>query len=128
MECEGIGPELAQAVVHFFDQEGNRENLARLEKAGVTPVAPAKLSDQLAGKTFVLTGTLASLPREEAAAAIRLRGGRVTSAVSGKTSYLVAGENPGAKLAKARKLDVEVLDEDALRRLLALDKAPAAGE
>ena len=127
IEIEGIGPELAHAVVHFFAQEGNRENMAHLLAAGVTPVPPAKLSDSLAGKTFVLTGTLPSMPRNEAGAAISRRGGRVTSAVSGRTSYLVAGENSGAKLAKARKLGVEVLDEKAFRRLLDLEGEAEAG-
>ena len=128
MEIEGIGPEIAHAVVDFFTQEHNRENMERLLAAGVTPVPPEKLSDSLAGKTFVLTGTLPSMPRDEAGAAISRRGGRVTSSVSGRTSYLVAGESSGAKLAKARKLGVEVLDEEAFRRLLDLDREAGAGE
>ncbi len=127
MEIEGIGPEIAQAAVHFFAQEHNKENLALLVAAGVTPVPPEKLSDRLAGKTFVLTGTLPSMPRDEASAAISRRGGRVTSSVSGKTSYLVAGEKSGSKLAKARKLGVEILDEEAFRRLLDPDEETGAG-
>ncbi len=128
MEIEGVGPEIAQAVVHYFAQEHNRENLALLLAAGVKPVPPEKLSDLLAGKTFVLTGTMSSMPRDEASAAISRRGGRVTSAVSSRTSYLVAGESAGAKLAKARKLDVEVLDEEAFRRLLERVGEDGAGQ
>lgn len=128
MEIEGVGPEIARAAVHFFAQEHNRENLALLLAAGVKPVPPEKLSDLLAGKTFVLTGTMPSMPRDEASAAISRRGGRVTSAVSSRTSYLVAGENAGAKLVKARKLDVEVLDEEAFRRLLERAGEDGAGQ
>ena len=127
MEIDGIGPELAQAVVHFFAQAGNRENLARLVAAGVTPVPPERLSNRLAGKTFVLTGTLVSMSRDEAGAAISRRGGRVTSSVSSTTTYLVAGENSGTKLAKARKLGVEVLDEKAFLRFLHPEGEGGAG-
>jgi len=72
----------------------------------------------LAGLTFVITGTLPSLSRQEATELIRAHGGRVTSSVSRNTSYLVVGENPGSKLDKARKLGVPTLDEEGLRRLI----------
>jgi DNA ligase (NAD+) len=120
MEIEGIGPELARSVVHFFAQEENRANIGKLLAAGVQPVPPARVSEDLAGKTFVLTGTLLTFSREEAARAISRRGGKVTSSVSGKTTYLVAGDSPGSKLARAEKLGVEILDEPALRSLLQL--------
>ena len=127
IEIEGVGPELARSVMHFFAQEKNRANIDKLLAAGVQPVPPARVSEDLAGKTFVLTGTLLTLSRDEASRAISRRGGKVTSAVSGKTSYLVAGASPGAKLAKAEKLGVEILDEPALRSLLQLEDE-GAGE
>ena len=127
IEVEGVGPELARSVVHFFAQEKNRANIGKLLAAGVQPVAPERVSEDLAGKTFVLTGTLLTLSREDASRAISRRGGKVTSSVSGKTSYLVAGGSPGAKLAKAEKLGVEILDEPALRSLLQLEDEGPAG-
>ena len=81
------------------------------------PAGPAALGP-LAGQTFVLTGTLASMTREEAAAAIEARGGRVSSGVSRKTTWLVAGAEAGGKLEKARALGVAILDEEAFRRLI----------
>jgi DNA ligase (NAD+) len=82
----------------------------------------ANAGSQLASKTFVLTGTLQSMTRDEAAEAIRKQGGSVTSSVTGKTSYLVAGKNTGAKkTARADELGVEVIDEDGLLKLLAIN-------
>lgn len=83
---------------------------------GVAPPAAAGLS--LAGKTFVLTGTLPGWTREEAAAAIEAAGGRVTAAASGRTDYVVAGQKAGGNLERARRLGATVLDEEGLRRLL----------
>jgi len=118
---EGIGPELSASVALFFKQAANRKMIERLQRAGVETTAPLRPRDAagaLAGKTFVLTGTLPNLTREEAAERIVAAGGKVTGSVSKKTDYVVAGSEPGSKLAKAEQLGVTILDEDGLRRLL----------
>ena len=105
--CEGIGPEVASSVHLFFQQRANRAMIERLRKCGVSMTAPkrARAADgKLAGKTFVLTGTLPNLTRDEAAALIAQAGGKVTSAVSKKTDYVVAGSEPGSKYDKAQSL------------------------
>jgi DNA ligase (NAD+) len=116
-----IGPEIAATVREWFDEEENRQLIEKLRAAGVRladepPVqtAPATLT----GVTLVLTGGLETISREEATARAEAAGARVASTVSGKTSFVVAGENPGSKLAKAETLGVEVIDEEEfLRRL-----------
>ncbi len=118
---EGIGPQTAAAVVAWFGDERNQTVLAKLRQAGL-PFAIEKMparADTLAGKTFVLTGTLPSLTRDEAKELIEAHGGKVTGSVSGKTDYVVAGENAGSKLTKAQALGVTTLDEAGLRALLA---------
>ncbi len=122
LRSEGIGPEIAQSVVLFFAQEPNRVMVERLKQAGVDVTAPLRPREPvgvLAGKTLVLTGTLPTLTRDEAAELIVAAGGKVSSAVSKKTSYVVAGEEAGTKLAKAESLGIPVLDEAGLRELLA---------
>jgi DNA ligase (NAD+) len=119
----GVGGVIAQSIVAFFANERNRDLVARLVRAGVNVQGPEKVEvrtdgPSLAGLTFVLTGTLPGMTREEAQAEIEARGGKVTSSVSKKTSYVVVGASPGSKLAKAEQLGVTTLDEDALRRLL----------
>jgi DNA ligase (NAD+) len=116
----GVGPEVAAAVVAHFSTRANRDSLEALLAAGVRPEARAveARSDRLAGKTFVVTGTLARMTRDEAHAKIAEHGGRAASSVSKKTDYLVAGEKAGSKLAKAEKLGVPVLSEDELVALL----------
>jgi DNA ligase (NAD+) len=117
---EGIGPEVAASVRLFFEQPANRGMIERLRGAGVV-MAGAKRhagAGPLAAKTFVLTGTLPTLTRDEAAALIVARGGKVSGSVSGKTDYVVAGDAAGTKLAKARELGISVLDEEGFRRLL----------
>jgi DNA ligase (NAD+) len=115
-----IGPETAREIRAFFDLDQNRETLKRLRKVGVVPqhVARRKRSGALQGKSFVLTGAL-SVPRDEAIARIESAGGRIVGSVSKKTDYLLAGEDPGSKLDKARHLGVTVIDEAGLDRLLA---------
>ncbi|MBV8198809.1 MAG: NAD-dependent DNA ligase LigA, partial [Candidatus Eremiobacteraeota bacterium] len=118
---EGIGPEVARSVSLFFKQPANLEMIERLRRAGVTLSAPKRAraaNAKLAGKTFVLTGTLPSLTREEASALIGAAGGKVTGSVSKKTDYVVAGSEPGSKLSKAEQLGISILDEPALRALL----------
>lgn len=118
---EGIGPEIAQAVVAWFRQPRNRRVLEKLRQAGVWPrqerAAQAAVGP-LSGLTFVITGTLPTMSREEAKAYIQAHGGRVTDSVSRKTDYLVVGENPGSKLQKAQALGVKTIDEATLRRMV----------
>jgi DNA ligase (NAD+) len=117
---EEIGPRISQAIVEFFADEGNRELVKRLKAAGVDMTAEKKVrSAQLAGLTFVLTGTLPTLTRDEAKQKIEAAGGKTAGSVSKKTSYVVAGEEAGSKLDKARELKVPVIDEAELLALLA---------
>ena len=115
-----IGPAVARSVSDWFEKPANRELVERLKAAGVSTEEPAAAagSRRFEGKQFVLTGALEGMTRDEAKAAIESRGGRVTSSVSKKTSYVVAGHEAGSKLEKARQLGVECLDEAAFRRLL----------
>jgi DNA ligase (NAD+) len=116
-----IGPVAAAAVREYFDEPHNAALVGRLRAAGLQfeSAAPATAGSQaLAGATFVLTGTLAGMTRDEAARAITGRGGRVAASVSKKTTYVVAGADPGTKLDKARALGVTVLDEEAFGRLI----------
>ncbi len=119
---EDIGPVVAASVREYFDEPRNRALVARLKAAGVRtagPKAPAAAAPTgLSGRTFVLTGTLAGLTRDEATSAIEAAGGRVTGSVSRKTDYVVAGAEPGSKLEKARSLGVTVLDERDFLALL----------
>ena len=116
---EEVGPRISQAILEFFAQEKNRALVEHLREAGVEMTAEKKQrSTQLAGLTFVLTGTLPTLTRDEAKAKIEAAGGKTAGSVSKKTSYLVAGEEAGSKLDKARELNVPVLDEAGLMHLL----------
>ena len=117
-----VGPVVASRVRAFFDEEHNREVIARLRKAGVhwketAPRATVK-DGPLAGKVFVLTGTLSSMTRDEAKDRIQALGGKVTGSVSKKTDFVVYGEKAGSKLRKAQDLDVEMLDEQRFRVML----------
>lgn len=115
-----VGPVVAERVRSFFDEKHNREVIEALRSAGVRwPETAASAGDgPLSGKTFVLTGTLPSMTRDEAADRIRARGGKVAGSVSKKTDYVVFGDKAGSKLAKARKLGVELLDEERFLDLL----------
>jgi DNA ligase (NAD+) len=117
-----IGPVVAWSVRAFADERRNQELVKRLKAAGVNMESQApEPSDQpgpLAGKTFVLTGTLASMSRDQAKAALERLGAKVSGSVSRKTSYVVAGSDAGSKLESARQLGVETLDEDALVALI----------
>jgi DNA ligase (NAD+) len=115
-----IGPAVAGSVHAWFRDPANRRLVARLERAGVRPQQPgtALVSSAFEGLQLVLTGTLETMTRDEARAAIEARGGRVTSSVSKKTSLVVAGQQAGSKLEKARELGVKIVDEAAFRSLL----------
>jgi len=119
-EIEGVGDVVAASVRAFFDEPQNRTVLEKLARSGVrfADEAPSRAAaGPLTGKTFVLTGTLPDLTREQATELVESAGGRVTSSVSKKTDYVVAGESPGSKYDKARELGVEILDEEGLRAL-----------
>jgi DNA ligase (NAD+) len=117
-----IGLTVAESVHDWFNDEGNRALCARLAKEGVSTElagsADREEDERFAGKQFVLTGRLESMTREEAAAAIEARGGRITSSVSKKTDYVVAGEEAGSKLDKAEALKVIVLSEEQFKEML----------
>jgi DNA ligase (NAD+) len=114
-----VGPRIAHAIREFFDEPRNRELIEHLRQAGLNfTAAVRKRSSKLEGQTFVLTGTLPTLTREEASERIESAGGRVSGSVSKKTSYVVAGDDAGSKLDKARSLGVPVIDEAALIALL----------
>jgi len=118
---EGVGPTIAESIERFFADPRNRGEVDRLRQHGVRwPKAEPAGSREgpLSGKTFVLTGTLDDMTRDEAKARIEALGGKVTSSVSKKTDYVVVGADPGSKLAKARKLEVEILDGAAFDALL----------
>jgi DNA ligase (NAD+) len=121
-QASGIGPVIARSVADFLADPRNREELARLRELGVEwPRASrreAARGGPLEGKTFVLTGTLPGVSREEAKRRIEAAGGKVASSVSKKTSYLVAGDEPGSKLRKAQELGVPVLGPGELEALL----------
>ena len=132
---EEIGPKTASSVRRFFDQAGNRELIARLTRSGVNTSAlpeeriPETQADSpFAGKTVVLTGTLPHRTREEAQAAIEALGGRVTRSVSRKTDLVVAGEDAGSKLERARELGIRVLSPEELERLLSGPPVTEGGE
>jgi DNA ligase (NAD+) len=117
---EGVGPNVAQAVVDWFARPGNRAVLAKLRQRGVWPIGQARRKSAggpLSDKAFVITGTLPNWSRDEAKAFIEDKGGKVTDSVSKKTSYLLLGEGPGSKLVKAQELGVPIIDEAGLRRL-----------
>jgi len=121
LTIEEIGPETAASISTFLADEAEVAMVERLLQVGVHPEAlevDTSQSGPLVGKSFVLTGTLSSMGRKDAEGLIVSRGGKVSSSVSKKTSYLVAGESPGSKLETARSLNVEVLSEAEFRRLI----------
>jgi DNA ligase (NAD+) len=118
-EVNEVGPRIAESIVEFFSDEHNRQLVNDLRKAGLTLTGQKKeKGTKLAGKTFVLTGTLANYSRDEAKKMIEDAGGRVSGTVSRKTDYVVAGEDAGSKLDKARELGVAVIGEEEMEALL----------
>ena len=124
LEVDDVGPIVAESIHTFFAQPHNREVIEQLRAAGITwpenDGTAARSPKPLAGRTFVLTGTLPKLAREDAKAAIEEAGGKVTGSVSKKTDFVVAGEEAGSKLDKARELGIEVIDETRLNAMLAM--------
>jgi DNA ligase (NAD+) len=119
-QAEEVGPKVSQSIRQFFHERRNRELVERLRKAGLTfeHTVRKKTGGPLAGKTFVLTGTLPNLSREEAKARIEAAGGKVTGSVSKNTHYVVAGADPGSKLDKANSLGIPVIGEPELLKML----------
>ena len=117
-----VGPKLAESIYRFFHEPDNLALIERLKAAGLNMKSETadrpRVAQVFAGRTFVLTGTLERLTREEAAELIQQRGGKVSSSVSKKTNYLVAGRDAGSKLEKARQLGVEILDEQQFGQML----------
>jgi DNA ligase (NAD+) len=121
---QGIGPRIAESIIRFFADKHNRKLVERLKKAGLRMEeqrSRVRTDTPFAGKTFVLTGTLSAMTRNEAKERIEQLGGKVASSVSSKTDYVVVGEEAGSKLAKARELGVEILNEE--RFVTMLDQA-----
>jgi len=116
---EEVGPRISEAILDFFSRPANRTLVEKLREAGVVMTAEKKVrTSQLAGLTFVITGTLPNLSRDEAKQKIEAAGGKVAGSVSKKTNYVVAGEEAGSKLDKAQELKIPVIDEAALLKML----------
>ena len=132
LEVPDVGPVVARCIVEFFAEAHNREVIAALQRAMRWPEtegAARPAAGGLAGKTFVLTGTLPGLRRDEAAALIEAAGGKVSGSVSKKTDYVVAGTDAGSKLDKAQQLGITILGENELQDLLrSVTAAPATGQ
>ncbi len=127
-QAEEVGPKVAQSIWQFFREPRNRQLIERLRGFGLRfgqPLPGKEKGGPLAGLTFVLTGTLPGLTREEAAARIEAAGGKVTSSVTRKTSYVVAGEQPGSKLDKARELGIPVIGGRQLIEMLGASCRPS---
>ncbi len=124
-EIEGIGPVVARSIVDWVETKSNKRLLEQFKQNGLWPslaTSPTEgVVQTLTGLTFVITGTLPSWSREQAKQEIEAHGGKVTGSVSSKTSYLLAGESPGSKLTKANELGIPVLDEQALRAMIAAE-------
>jgi DNA ligase (NAD+) len=122
LDVRDVGPVLVQSILQFLAEAHNRKVIADLRAAGVhwTEAAPRQArGGKLSGLTFVITGTLPTLSRDDAKALIEEHGGKVAGSVSKKTSYVVAGAEPGSKLDKAGELGVQVLDEQQLTAMVA---------
>jgi DNA ligase (NAD+) len=120
MKIEGVGPNIAEAIVDWFELPANKKVLAKLKKTGVWPKVEEKGKKKegpLTGMTFVITGTLPNFSRDQAKDFIEQHGGKLTDSVSKKTSYLVLGEEPGSKFEKARSLGVKIINEAELKKL-----------
>jgi DNA ligase (NAD+) len=121
LDVKGIGGKSAESLTAWFNEKENVELLKRMNLLGVKIIFPEKLqvaSYGLQDKTFVLTGELAGFTRDEAKDMIRKRGGNISSSVSKKTDYIVAGENPGSKYGKAMELGVKIVGEEEFKKLL----------
>jgi DNA ligase (NAD+) len=117
---EGVGPRIAQSVVDWFSRPRHQEVIEKLRAAGLRMEAEGvpQAAGPLTGLTFVITGTLPTLSRDDAKALIEAHGGKVTEAISKNTDYLLLGEAPGSKLAKAQALGTKIIGEEELKNLV----------
>jgi len=122
-QADEVGPKVAESIFQFFREPRNRELVDRLRAAGLqfTHNTTRPKAGPLKGLTFVVTGTLPNLSREDAKKLIESAGGKVSGSVSRKTSYVVAGDDPGSKLAKAVELEVPVISEEQLLDLIKIE-------
>jgi DNA ligase (NAD+) len=120
MDIPTVGPEVAKSITRFFRERNNRETIKKMLSSGIKiEYKPSvKKSDKLKGQTFVFTGTLKSFTRDEAKRLVEELGGVASSSVTKKTTYVVAGDDPGTKLDKARSLGIRILDEDEFKKLI----------
>ena len=119
LQVEGIGPQIADSITKFFQNDKNQALIEKLKAAGVYPLMSEEpQAAQLAGKTFVFTGGLKKFSREEAKALVTAQGGKVASSVSAKTDFVIVGEEPGSKYGKAKALGLTVLDEAGFANLV----------
>jgi DNA ligase (NAD+) len=122
-QIEGIGPNIASAILDWFSRQRNQLILKKLKNAGVWPTAAESFAtqraDNLAGMTFVITGTLTNFTRDSIKEFIQQHGGKITDSVSRNTSYVLVGENPGSKLDKANQLNIPILSESDLLKMCA---------
>jgi DNA ligase (NAD+) len=123
-QIEGVGPNIAQAIVDWFQRPANQKVIDKLKEAGVWPqgeelnlVSVLDIQQNLSGLTFVITGTLPSMTRNQAKEYIQSRGGKVTTSISKKTNYLIVGTDPGSKYTKAQELGIPIIDESELLRI-----------
>jgi DNA ligase (NAD+) len=124
IEIKEIGPKIADSIIHFFEENKNLAIIERLRRAGLNfgqekeKMRKDKVTQILAGKQFVLTGTLKDFTRTQVKEMISKLGGRVTGSVSKKTDYVVAGEDPGSKYQKAQKIGVPIINEEEFKRII----------
>ena len=121
-EIDGIGDKIARNIYEFFHNEHNLQTIEEFKNLGFN-FEPSQIfkTDELAGKTFVLTGTLQSMTRDEASDIIKSKGGKTSSSVSKKTTFVIAGENAGSKLDKALSLGVTILNEDEFKQMAGIE-------
>ena len=119
MEVEGIGPEVSASVYQFFRDKKNKESIERLKKAGVKVIeSKVKEGKKLTGKTFVFTGALKNVERDEARNLVESLGGMTASSVSKKVDFVVVGEDPGSKFDKAKELGIKTLTEEEFKKMI----------
>jgi DNA ligase (NAD+) len=120
-----VGPEKAKSIFKFFQQKGNQKVIQKLKERGVEYLREARRpkpeSQKFSGQSFVFTGTLQTMSREEAESKVESMGGRASSAVSKKTNFVVVGEDPGSKYEKAQALGVKIISEDEFLKMLKQD-------